>query len=50
MAGGDHPMLSYDDDEIGEVHPEDRLMRGIANAFLLMAAIGMIYLLTRHFF
>jgi len=43
-------MLSYDDDEIGEVHPEDRLIRGIANGFLLMAAIGMIYLLTRHFF
>lgn len=43
-------MLSYDDDEIGGVPPEDRLMRAIANGFLLMAAIGMIYLLARHFF
>lgn len=40
-------MLRYDDDV---EYPEDRLMRGIANGFLLMAAIGMIYLLTRQFF
>lgn len=40
-------MLRYDDDV---EYPEDRFLRGIANAFLLMAAIGMIYLLTRHLF
>lgn len=31
-------------------YPEDRFLRGIQNGLLIMAAVGIIYLLTRNLF